>query len=63
MCIGAFDLLRGHNMIVPDDISTINFDDVSIYAMLAPAGSTAHSSIKKMATIIDNNRCQKPFQV
>ncbi len=49
MCVGAFDFFREHNISVPDDISIVSFDSVSICTMLTPQVTTVHFPIKEMA--------------
>ena len=49
MCVGAFDLFRERGISVPNDISIISFDSVSICTMLTPQVSTVHFPIKEMA--------------
>ncbi len=49
MCVGACDLFRERNLSVPNDISIISFDSVSLCTVLKPQVSTVHFPIKEMA--------------
>ena len=49
MTVGAFDLFRERGLTVPQDISIISFDSVSLCTMLTPQVSTVHFPIKEMA--------------
>ncbi len=49
MCVGACDLFRERHLTVPDDISIISFDSVSLCTVLRPQVSTVHFPIKEMA--------------
>ena len=49
MCVGAFDLFRERALRVPDHISIVSFDSVSVCTMLTPKVTTVHFPIKEMA--------------
>ena len=49
MCVGAFDLFRERNLSVPNDISMVSFDSVSMCTILTPQVTTVHLPIKDMA--------------
>ncbi len=49
MAIGAFQSLREHNLLVPDDISMVGFDDTPLMQAIAPALTTISQPINQMA--------------
>ena len=68
MCVGAFDLFRERKISVPEDISVVSFDSVSICTMLIPRVTSVHFPIKEMAleaaeilsSLIQNNTDVQP---
>lgn len=49
MCVGAFDLFRERNLSVPEDLSVVSFDSVSVCTILRPQVTTVHFPIREMA--------------
>lgn len=49
MCVGAFDAFRERGISVPEDISVVSFDSVSVCTVLTPQVTTVHFPIKEMA--------------
>jgi LacI family transcriptional regulator, galactose operon repressor len=50
MAIGALRAMRNHNLRVPQDISVIGFDDISISVEVTPALTTVAQPIEGLAT-------------
>ncbi|MDO5572760.1 MAG: LacI family DNA-binding transcriptional regulator [bacterium] len=51
MAAGVMAGLRSHGLSVPEDISVIGFDDLSICRMITPALTTIHQDMEKKGTL------------
>ena len=51
MAAGVMAGLRAQNLQIPDDISIIGFDDLSICRMITPALTTIHQDMEKKGTL------------
>lgn len=49
MCVGAFDVFRERNIAVPEQVSVVSFDSVSVCTILKPQVTTVHFPIREMA--------------
>ena len=49
MAIGAINALKDLGMRVPEDVSVIGFDDISISKYVSPALTTIHCDFKEVA--------------
>ncbi|MHB8189633.1 MAG: LacI family DNA-binding transcriptional regulator [Ferrimicrobium sp.] len=51
MAIGAMSALRNAGLIVPDDVSVVGFDDITIAAYVSPGLTTIHQPVDLMGTV------------
>ncbi len=52
LAIGALAALLGHGLRVPDDISIVGFDDVSLARFISPTLTTLHQPVERLGQLL-----------